>query len=131
MFKVKDPLITEEMIIQRYLQTGAKKEERAVREVWRVLKEFIKKSSKTHTKINIGSRLTLFSDLYLKSDAEKYEGEDLQYLMNDLYCDKWNKYDSTYVMNSKYRENNIEEIVEDVENFFKNPPFKNKKTKKQ
>jgi len=129
MFKVKDPLITEEMIIQNYLQRGNKKDERAVREVWRVLKEFIKQSGKTHTKIKIGNRLEIFSDLYLKAETKEYEGEQLQYLMNSLYCDKPRKYDENYLMNSKYRENNIEEIVEDVENFFKNPPFKNKKTK--
>jgi len=129
--KTVDPLITEEMIIQKYLNSGIKKDERAVREIWRVMKEYAKDSArKGFTKIKMG-RFDLISDIYLKGQKQEYEAEHLQYFMNNLYFDKRSAYRGDYLMNSKYRENNIEEIVEDVENFFKNPPFKNKKTKEQ
>lgn len=129
-----DVLVTEEMILQRYFAnepTRMRAGERPVREVLRLLKEYLKHSvrDKGVTKIKLSRDIEIFSDIYLKSSQKEYEGEELQYLMNSLYCDSYEKYDSEHLMGDRYREKNLKEIKEDVEEFFKNPPFKNKKTK--
>lgn len=131
----KNLLITEEMILQRYFKnqpTRLKQGERPVREVLRLLKEYLKETIKDGaTKVRLSKDLEIFSDIYLKASNQEYEGEELQYYMNSLYCDEVNRYDEDHLMGNKYREKNLKEIKEDVEEFFKNPPFKNKKTKKQ
>jgi len=126
-----DSLVTEEMILLEYMKARPDLGEKVVREIWRNLKDFAKQTVKKDkvTRLKIGRNITLFSDMYLKGTKDLYEGEDLQYLMNSLYSNEYRAYDPEYLMNIRYRENNIEEIVEDVENFFKNPPFKTKKRK--
>lgn len=131
----KDTLITEEIILQRYFKnqpTRVKQGERPAREVLRLLKEYLKEVIKNGaTKVKLSRDLEIFSDIYLKASNKEYEGEELQYLMNSLYCEENNKYDETHLMGDKYRDKNLKEVKEDVEEFFKNPPFKNKKTKQQ
>lgn len=120
------------MIIQAYMKARPDMGERVVREVWRNLKEYLRHTAKKDkkTRIKIGSNISLFTDIFLKPKAEEYEAESLQYFMNDLYNMKQNRYDESYLMNSRYRDKNLEQIVEDVEDFFKNPPFKDKEKTK-
>lgn len=123
-------LITDENIINLYKERRPDLSDRVVREVWRLLKDYIKHAAKEgKTKIKLSRNLEIFSDYYLKSEEEEYDGEWLQYYMNSLYFPDKDKYDANHLMESKYKEKNLEEIIEDVEKFFENPPFKDKKNK--